>query len=127
MKKYLSLLVLVIGLIIVSPSKAQAQYPIPSYQVELMQVNATFEENENTEILSPINREESQLTIEVGDPNPLQVSWVIVNVYSLDGQDVLGPYTVMEGSLLSVAIDDRAWGVKVVNCLEGAILSVWIE
>jgi len=127
MKKYVSIIILVSGLLFVSLSKAQAQYPIPSYQVELAQENTTFEEDENVELFGPLSMEESQLIIEVGDLNPSQASWATVIVCSLDGLDVLGPYTVMEGTPLAVNIDNREWGVKVMNYLEGAVLSVWRE
>lgn len=127
MKKHVSILILVLGLFFVTISKAQAQYPIPSYQVELENTNTTFEDNDEVELLSPLNLEEIKLVIQVSDTLPAQASWVTVIVYSLDGQDELGPYTVTEGTPLEVIIDERLWGVRVTSYSEGAYISVWIE
>lgn len=127
MKKHLRLVLFVLGLFVALVSNAQEQYPIPSFNVELTGVNTTFEETEGVVLISPMTIAEKNIRIKVDDSNPQQTSWVTVMIYSLDGQDELGPYTVMEGFPLEVPIDDREWGVKVMNYLEGAVLSVWIE
>jgi hypothetical protein len=49
-----------------------------------------------------------------------------VCVYSLDGQTILGPYTVYGGEILSVPIDDREWGVYVESDDEITV-DVWIS
>lgn len=127
MKKHANIFILVVGLFMASFSTAQVQFPIPSYLVELTQVNTIFEENEDVVLIAPLSMEEKKINVHIGDLDPSQTSWVTILIYSLDGQDVLGPYTVMEGSPLEITIDDREWGVKVMNYLDGAVLSVWIE
>jgi len=47
-------------------------------------------------------------------------------VYSLDGETILGPYTVNGGDVLSVPIDDRDWGV-LVSTDDDITVDVWIE
>jgi len=49
-----------------------------------------------------------------------------VTIYSLDHQDVLGPYTVNCGETLSVEIDNREWGVSVTSFTPVEV-SVWID
>lgn len=127
MKKHLGLVLFVLGLFTASLSNAQEQYPIPSFNVELTGDNTTFEETEGLVLISPMTIAEKNIRIKVDDNNPQQTSWVTVIIYSLDGQDELGPYTVVEGTPLEVPVDEREWGVMVVNYLDGAILSVWKE
>jgi hypothetical protein len=47
-------------------------------------------------------------------------------LYSLDGLDILGPYTVLCGETLTVEIDDREWGV-LVQTDAAVLVDVWIE
>ncbi|MCX6278572.1 MAG: hypothetical protein NT004_10790 [Bacteroidetes bacterium] len=47
-------------------------------------------------------------------------------IYSLDGLDVLGPYTAPCGETLVVEIDERAWGV-LVQSIDDIVVDVWIE
>jgi len=47
-------------------------------------------------------------------------------IYSLDEQDILGPYNVSCEELLSVEIDERDWGV-VVQSEYHVYVDVWIE
>lgn len=127
--RYIAYILVVLFIGFCAPkAKAQIQYPIPSFDVELIQVNTSFEETSGLSNLSkPGSREERQLLVQASDDNPAQNSWAVVIIYSLDGQDQLGPYTVYEGATLSVAIDERQWGVKVMDFLPGCIVSVWIE
>jgi len=129
MKKQIYFLFVVMGLVFIPFITVQAQYTIPSYNVELNQISATFEEDQ---VLNPLvhyegNRAERKLNVDIKDNNPTQTASVTITVYSLDGLDVLGPFTVTEGTPFEVAIDDREWGVRVINHLQGAILSVWRE
>ena len=121
----LPILILFTSLFILPEASLLAQYSIPSYDVELTQANTTFEEDGI--ILLSAGLEERQVIVEVEDDNPSQSTWAIVKVFSLDGQDELGPYTVNEGTQLRVTIDEREWGVKVISFLPGCIISTWIE
>ena len=47
-------------------------------------------------------------------------------IYSLDGLDVLGPFSVLCGETLVTAIDKRAWGV-LVQSNDDIVVDVWIE
>lgn len=109
-------------------SEAKAQYSIPAYDVLIVNVDTYFEEGSKSSFyFVPTIREERQLIIKVEDNEPSETTWATVIVYSLDGFDELGPYTVYEGSPLPVTIDERDWGVRVLGCLTGCILSTWIE
>lgn len=125
MNKHIILLAIVLVAAIVPGMQIQAQYTIPAYDVELINDNTTFEESEG--LIQSQSLEERQIIIEVEDDKPNQTSWAQVRVYSLDGEDVLGPYTVTEGTQLRVPIDQREWGVIVIDFISGAIISTWIE
>ena len=97
-------------------------YPIPSYNV-LVQTNAAFQE---TSI--PTNKGKRNINVH---PKPLQSTdssscFCIVLIYSLDKQDVLGPYTVNCSETLTVPIDEREWGVLVTSDTPVEV-SVWID
>ncbi|MCX6278497.1 MAG: hypothetical protein NT004_10405, partial [Bacteroidetes bacterium] len=47
-------------------------------------------------------------------------------IYSLDGLDVLGPFSVLCSETLVTAIDERAWGV-LVQSNDDIVVDVWIE
>ena len=53
-------------------------------------------------------------------------SYAIVWIYSLDGLDILGPYTVYAGDTLSVGIDDREWGVTIWSAFNIDV-DVWVS
>jgi len=71
--------------------------------------------------------EEKKVVIRVEDNEPSFTATAIIVVYSQDGQDELGPYTVTEGTLLKVNIDDREWGVRITDQSPGSDISWWIE
>ena len=125
MKKPVHTLAIIFICLIVPFSIVRAQYAIPSFEVELEQENTTFEEDEV--LLQLESMEERQMIVKVEDESPSQSTWAIVKIYSLDGLDELGPYTVNEGTLLYVPIDEREWGVRVIDFLPGCIISAWIE
>lgn len=58
---------------------------------------------------------ERKLIVVVRDESYSQQSEATVIVYSLDGQDELGPYNVVEGIPLIVDIDSREWSVRVIE------------
>lgn len=126
-------LILVLSIVFIASvwpfSELKAQYPIPSYDVELYQYNATFnEEGASNNFFTKFGpREERKINIRIEDPNPNQMSWADVMIYSLDGTTELGPYTASELYTLEVPIGDGEWGLQVLNCLSGCELSVWID
>jgi len=125
MKNQIPILAIVIMAILWPFSIVQAQYAIPSFDIELTVANTSFEEDES--FMQTQSMEERQIIIAVEDPNPNQTTWAVVKIYSLDEQDELGPYTVYEGANLRVTIDQREWGVEVLDFLTGCIISTWIE
>ena len=125
MKNQIPILAIVIMAILWPFSIVQAQYAIPSFDIELTVANTSFEEDES--FMQTQNMEERQMVVEVEDDYPAQTTWAVVKIYSLDEQDELGPYTVYEGTDLRVTIDQREWGVEVLDFLTGCIISTWIE
>lgn len=59
--------------------------------------------------------DEGKLVVEVKDESSSQVSEAIVYIFSLDGHEELGPFTVIEGETLVVNIDDREWSVRILE------------
>jgi hypothetical protein len=106
-------------------SQAMAQYPIPSYNVGVIQ-QAYFEEQGNNMVINPIPQAKREVNIQtqclaISTHSPCAEVWV----FSLDGQDLLGPYYIDNNDILSVPIDDRLWGVYLVATYE-LNASVWI-
>lgn len=128
MKKHVTILALLIIGLIYPFSDTMAHYPIPATKVTLEQVFNTLEEDIANNIYSnSLISEERQMIIKVVDELPGQLSWAVVVIYSTDGQDELGPYTVYEGTPLQMDIDEREWEVNVTDFLEGCTVSSWIE
>jgi len=62
-----------------------------------------------------------QSSVTSGKPT-LAIIWV----YSLDGQDILGPFYLLSGQSIDVPIDARDWGVYVQSD-DHVIISVWVS
>ena len=107
-------------------SQAMPVYPIPSYNVGVLGV-ALFEESAGQSKDNPC-RERRKIHIQVNCQKNIADNDrdVTVWIYSLDGKDVLGPYTVSCGNTLEEAIDEREWGVMVKSEIE-VYISVWID
>ena len=98
------------GLILISSIAAQniPTYPIPSYNIQIYG-SVNFQENMNTK--SPFLGKGKRIQhVAVSGTTG---SWATVWIYSLDGQDVHGPFTVYAGEELTDEIDEREWGVLV--------------
>jgi len=134
MKKELILAVLL--LLLFGLQKAFCQYPIPSYNVNVTSW-ANFQEHP---LSSGVSTRNSNNAGGVGSPMAKRNMNVQVNccgfastdsckatvwVYSLDGETILGPFTVYGGDILSVPIDDRDWGV-IVSTEVDITVDVWI-
>jgi hypothetical protein len=113
-----------------------SQYPIPSYNVNVTSW-ANFQEYPLSSVVSTRNSNNAGC---VGSPMAKRDMNVQVNccgfastdsckatvwVYSLDGETILGPFTVYGGDILSVPIDDRDWGV-IVSTEDDITVDVWI-
>jgi len=121
-------------------SQISAQNPIPSYNVPVIADPTIFEEIPDLKSLSfeksdfltlackqPSNSEEKLILIKVEKKDSRELQWATVNIYSLDGLTTYGPFTVIEGTIFEISVDDRRWGVRVINASSNASLSVWIE
>ena len=103
-----------------------AQYPIPSFKIPVYP-KATFEETHNS--FPPADNVLEKRDIHVrstcGVSDNVECT-ALVWVYSLDGQTVLGPYTLHCNETLIIGIDCREWGVLVETNCEMTI-DVWTE
>jgi len=131
------LLVVVLLFLFCGSKQAFSQYPIPSYNVNVI-CKATFQEsqgstgvsllnrNNNGQVGAPMAKREMDIRVNCSGVSPNGTCQATVWVYSLDGQTILGPYTVNGGDVLSVPIDDRDWGVLVITD-DDITVDVWIE
>ena len=108
-------------------AKSYAQYPIPSFRVPV-DSRANFQEKNNIifdkdSLVYGKRRICSSVVCEGSTKGECSAT---VWVFSLDGKDILGPFTVMGGTTLYVNIDDREWGVYV-HTNDELTVSVWIE
>ncbi len=140
MKKIIMTLLVVVAVTSLT-TRLSAQYTIPSFNVPVVADPTSFEETGATNFSyganslvkfnhlkqKPSNREERKMKVQFERPPSKTTICATVLIYSVDGQTTLGPYPVVEGVVLEVTIDERDWGVKVVNAINDCELSVWIE
>jgi hypothetical protein len=137
MKKILTILFVLLGTVLFTENLL-AQNPIPSYDVPIINDPTVFEEVvlplctsfncTNLSLLAPNNREEKKLGLMVTDRDNSINSWVVIEVYSLDGGVAYGPFTVIEGVLFEMALSTSlTWGVRVTDSSEGSIVDVWFD
>jgi hypothetical protein len=120
MKKFLLLTVL---LFFISSIAALAYEPIPSYKVPIMH-HQNFLEKRTTLDGDPAPKGKRDMNIQSSASTNGKPTLVIVWVYSQDGRDILGPYYIMAGQLLTVPVDEREWGVFVI-CDDHVYISVY--
>jgi hypothetical protein len=124
MKKIL--LITVFAVLLLAPfTSIEAQIEIPAYNVELTGSTITFEENHPP--LPFMSAEERKLNVDAIDNSPSTTASINIIVYKLDATIVYGPYTVYEGSVFDMDIDENEWGVDIISYSSGAIASVWFE
>ncbi len=107
-------------------SQLFATNPIPSYNV-LVTGRANFQEKIKPISGNSLTDEKRQMNIQTSTSSPtagFSRSIIVVKVYRLDGSALKGPYYLICGQSLSVAIDDKTWGVDVVS-EETSRESVW--
>ena len=111
-------------LMFLTTSAVYAQYPIPSWQVTVHE-KATFQEQQANACEMPLAKRTLHVHVScVGSiaDNCSATVWV----YSLDGSDMLGPFTVNGGETIDVEIDDREWGT-LVQSDSPVNVDVWID
>jgi hypothetical protein len=140
MKNLFNLALVAIVLVTIT-CKVTAQNPIPSFNVPVIADPTTFEEVPVAKLIStttlkhnkelgktPKNAERRNIVIQTIDENAATTSWVIVQIYSLDGTFLYGPFYISEGDTFEHEIDDELmWGVNVLDASFGARMDVWIE
>jgi len=82
-------------------------YPIPSYNVPIVNYG-----NFVPALVLARNPTKAKKEVNVTIHGSMG-AYASVEVYSLDGFDVLGPYIVYAGDTLTVEIDEREWGVMI--------------
>lgn len=95
-----------------------AQYPIPSNNVSVRE-RANFQESQPAR-----GKRKMNVWVQCSGSSFAGTCQATVWIYSLDGQTILGPFTVNGGETLSVQIDDRAWGVYM-QTDNNIIVDVW--
>lgn len=122
MKKLISfLMILILG----AGIHLQASKPIPSYKVQVSK-DANFQEKTNRPNgpnYDLAGKRDMIIWITVAGPSTDPIS---IWVYSLDKQDILGPYILYDSGEISVPIDDRNWGV-IVQCDVQVTVSVYTD
>jgi hypothetical protein len=120
-----TLLLIFVGL------ELKATKPIPSYDVPIRN-GANFQEKEEggkghdgTGTIGNDIKNKRDLDVRSTVP-PGHMPVITVWVYSLDGHDVLGPFTMYGNDFLVVSVDDREWGVAV-QCVDKVYVSVWFS
>jgi len=100
----------------------------PTIFVEMQAMNTTIDESIlclDVMNLLFLNLEERHMKVIVEDSKSNQTASAIVVVKTLDGSTELGPYTVTEGVILEVVVDQYEWVVQVEECSDEAIVTHW--
>ena len=107
-------------------AQAVKPWPIPSFMVPIDSSFARFQEDIHR-YSTDASREKRDIHVKIiGHSSKTQICQAQVWIYSLDGLDILGPYTVFCGGTLVVEIDGREWGV-LVQTNSSVLVDVWIE
>jgi len=97
--------------------------PIPSYNVPIFR-QQTFVEKRTSQDPSPKGKRDMNVKSTVTSTNKPTPTLVVVYIFSMDGRDVMGPYTLVNNQTLTVTVDEREWGVYAVSD-DHVELSVW--
>ncbi len=89
------------------------------------------ETNNELQLINPFIQQstttgEIKLHVKVNDNETTSTATAEVEIYSLDGVDVLGPYTVTEGEDLVVDIDEREWSVSTLQTSQNSEVTYWV-
>lgn len=100
-------------IMICSVTRVIAQYPIPSYNVDVTQ-KASFQEQSHMGLINPLTLGKREINVMVTNSYPGHNNCqATVWFYSLDSLELLGPYTAIEGYVLTDDIDFKLWGALV--------------
>lgn len=117
----------------------RAQHPIPSYNIFVVSTPTTFEEvpqkrasyiTTNRTLLSKTfkNASKGRKEIQVGirPQGGGNNAWAKIEIYSVNGLVVDGPYNVDDSQVFRLSLDDQyLWGVRVLEVSDSAIFDVW--
>ena len=120
MKKILCFLFLLFAAI----TSNYAQHPIPSYGVKV-NPTAAFTEQSNCLLKAAGIMAKREINIKVTCSGTLSCN-ANIWIYSLDGQNIYGPFQVAGGETFTFPIDDREWGV-LVESEDDVLVDVWID
>jgi len=123
MKNYLFVSIVTIFAILPF-SNLEAQFAIPSYDVELIGSSITFEENQPPQALIA---EERKLKVRTTSENESDNAWNKITIRNKNTLINLGIFFVYEGSPFELNINDDEWEVIVLEYSTNAITSVWVE
>ena len=136
--KNLIISILVAFVAMASTTQANAQtyhaknqsYSIPAYNVPVNQ-NTTFQELPSIFKEDPHGdraRKTVHCDVETQNPPSSQNAVIaVVQLYSLDGQQIVGPFNVYEDETLDVDVDDLEWGVTILEVMDNSTMSVWVN
>jgi hypothetical protein len=126
MKKVILLSALFSFLFLVMQAQVEKILPIPSFRVAIDSAYVRFQENIHRNSLD-VSRAKRIMNVKIISNSLTKLNCQAqVSVYSLDGLDTLGPFTVLCGNTLVVEIDEREWGV-LVQTNSSILTDVWIE
>lgn len=123
MKKYLFITIVTVFAILPF-SNLEAQFAIPSYDVELIGSSITFEENHPPQALIA---EERKINIRTTSESESDNAWNKITIRNKNTSINLGLFLVYEGSPFELNINDDEWEVIVLEYSPNAITSVWVE
>lgn len=124
MKKLISILMI---LFFGAGIHLQASKPIPSFKTQISNVANFQEKHQGTDYsnLNPDPKGKRNMIIVAQGIGPAKGP-ITIWVYSLDMQDVLGPFTIDGSGTITVQIDDRDWGT-IIQCDGKCMVSVWTD
>ncbi len=130
--KLLRIKLLVTIVAIVLSTNLSATNPIGNVNtatfVEIEAMNTTAEISTfNKSLLEQqlFSMEEIKLSVQVENDDPNTTATATIMVVSNDGIDEYGPFSISEGEILLVTIDQRVWSVQEIQSSQGAIISSW--
>jgi hypothetical protein len=116
--------VFILVLLLSTGAHLQASKPIPSYKQPVSRLaNFTEKHHNNDSKSDPKGKRYMVVVAQVAGPSREPV---VIWVYSLDGQDISGPFMIIDSGEITVPIDNRLWGV-LVECEEKTVVSVYTQ
>jgi hypothetical protein len=117
---------LLIFILLCALTIVKAQYPIPSYNIDVTS-KATFEQQRNQGLIAPLTIGKKDINISGHIPSvPSGIPCAVVWLYTLDKLEILGPYELDNDEVLQVPVDERDWGVYIEVSMELSA-DVWID